>query len=430
MATRRQWLKGAVATGGLMFSPAIIRRCDVLAAPGDGGPLSPDRPIPDFAGLAGTAIQRVGVRPYREGGIRLELMPVIQTSKGAKFLIHNYGHSGAGITLSFGCAAQAASLVQSALGQMGKTVRPSVAVLGCGVIGLTTVSELRRKWPQLPITVYAKSLDLTTTTSYKAGGQFEPSQIWSEYDSDAGKKILAGYLRQSAARIRTIQAMGQAQNYGIALRKNYTLDFHDEAFNDFTPCDVVPAYKKGTLPFKELRKAGREYTTWLINPQILLPRLVADLKATVPFRTQLFTDEQNIYDRLKENIIVNCTGYGAGALFGDHKVEARRGHLIVFKNANPAQLNYFFSGGSTNNATFYFFARQSDVVLGGTVDLDKDDTQDDPIATDKDVFDRLLKNADRMFHGQDDQCVNALTGDVEKRDPLPEHGRCLDIPTV
>jgi len=271
MATRRQWLKGAVANGGLMFSPAIIRRCDALAAPGDGGPLSPDRPIPDFAGLAGTAIHRVGVRPYREGGIRLELMPVIQTSKGAKFLIHNYGHSGAGITLSFGCAAQAASLVQSALGQMGKTVRASVAVLGCGVIGLTTVSELRRKWPQLPITVYAKSLDLTTTTSYKAGGQFEPSQIWSEYDSDAGKKILAGYLRQSAARIRTIQAMGQAQNYGIALRKNYTLDFHDEAFNDFTPCDVVPAYKKGTLPFKELRKAGREYTTWLINPQILLP---------------------------------------------------------------------------------------------------------------------------------------------------------------
>jgi D-amino-acid oxidase len=306
------------------------------------------------------------------------------------------------------------------------------------VIGLTTASELRRKWPQLPITVYAKTLDLKTTTSYKAGGQFEPSQIWEEYPSEEGKKILAGYLRQSAARIRAIQAMGQAQNYGIALRKNYTLDYRDEAFNDYTPCDVVPAYKKGVLPFKELtqqdgtRLQGREYTTWLINPQILLPRLVADLKATVPFRTKLFSDEQNVYDTLKENIIVNCTGYGAGALFRDNKVEARRGHLIVFKNPNPAQLNYFFSGGSANDEIFYFFARQNDIVLGGTVDTKKEHDQDDPISSDDDVFKRLLENARRMFSGEFNQCMNALTGDVDKstRDPDPKPGRCLDIPTA
>jgi D-amino-acid oxidase len=424
MATRRQWLKGAAATGGFLFAPVLIRQS--VAA--DGGPLGPDRPVPDFDTLTQSASRVVGVRPHRIGGARLELMPVIETAKGAKFIIHNYGHSGAGITLSFGCAAKMVDNVQCALSQLGKNAKPSIAVLGCGVIGLTTATELRRKWPQLPIAVYAKSLDLTQTTSYKAGGQFEPSQIYSEYKSDDGKKVLADYLRLSAARIRAIQAAGQAQSYGIAVRKNYTLDFHDDAFNDYVPCDVVAPYRKGTLPFKQLRKAGREYTTWLINPQILLPRLMADLKkANVAFKAQTFSDAQNVYETLGENIIVNCTGYGSKDLFGDSEIHPRRGHLLVFKNANPAQFNYFFSGGSTNDATFYVFARQADIVLGGTVDEGNDD-QDDVVPADAEVFERLAQNAHRMFNGEDDRCVDALTGHSSTRTIEPEHGRCLDIP--
>jgi 2-polyprenyl-6-methoxyphenol hydroxylase-like FAD-dependent oxidoreductase len=46
-------------------------------------------------------------------------------------------------------------------------------VIGSGVIGLTVATELRRKWARLPITIYAKDIDVRNTTSFKAGGQFE-----------------------------------------------------------------------------------------------------------------------------------------------------------------------------------------------------------------------------------------------------------------
>jgi len=51
---------------------------------------------------------RVGLRPYRKSGVRIE---ADQTTDG-RALIHNYGHGGAGFTLSWGCAKSVCALVQ------------------------------------------------------------------------------------------------------------------------------------------------------------------------------------------------------------------------------------------------------------------------------------------------------------------------------
>ncbi len=51
---------------------------------------------------------RVGLRPFRPGGIRLEHEQDTRT-------IHNYGHGGSGVTLSWGCAAEVCTLVQQLL---------------------------------------------------------------------------------------------------------------------------------------------------------------------------------------------------------------------------------------------------------------------------------------------------------------------------
>ena len=54
-----------------------------------------------------------------------------------KFIVHNYGHGGAGITLSWGCAAKVRDIVQQHL--VGSP-RTKVAVLGAGVMGLTAAT--------------------------------------------------------------------------------------------------------------------------------------------------------------------------------------------------------------------------------------------------------------------------------------------------
>ena len=50
---------------------------------------------------------RVGLRPYRKSGVRVE---ADRTADG-RALIHNYGHGGAGFTLSWGCARSVLDLV-------------------------------------------------------------------------------------------------------------------------------------------------------------------------------------------------------------------------------------------------------------------------------------------------------------------------------
>ncbi len=48
---------------------------------------------------------RVGLRPFRQGGVRLE-------RQAGSRIIHNYGHGGSGVTLSWGCALEVADLVE------------------------------------------------------------------------------------------------------------------------------------------------------------------------------------------------------------------------------------------------------------------------------------------------------------------------------
>ncbi|MFD2767935.1 FAD-dependent oxidoreductase [Micromonospora eburnea] len=73
---------------------AIRRRCVAL--------------VPELAD-APVLGERIGLRPARHGGPRVEVDPDPAGPAGSR-LVHAYGHGGAGVTLAWGCAAEVADL--------------------------------------------------------------------------------------------------------------------------------------------------------------------------------------------------------------------------------------------------------------------------------------------------------------------------------
>src|SRR5687767_6098982 len=117
-----------------------------------GGPVGVAlEPDPDFACAAPGCLELAGVRPYRKVTFRLEPEMV-----GSTLVVHNYGHGGAGITMSWGCAVRVRALVVAHQPPPGQ-----IAVLGAGVMGLTAATLLRDAGYQVHI--YAAALQWTTS---------------------------------------------------------------------------------------------------------------------------------------------------------------------------------------------------------------------------------------------------------------------------
>ena len=147
-----------VAGRGAAESPRTLVRLDPALTPVD----------IDAARVIRTV---VGLRPFRAAGFVLRAQ-----SLGGKLLVHDYGHGGGGFSLSWGCATLAADLV-------GSRSPARAAVLGCGVIGLTTARVLQdRGWT---VTIYASAVPPQTTSNI-AGAQWTPTTVFSSDAADAG----------------------------------------------------------------------------------------------------------------------------------------------------------------------------------------------------------------------------------------------------
>lgn len=326
--------------------------------------------IPGFEKAGQKPMMLARYRPHREGSYRLEKEEV-----AGKWIVHNYGHSGAGITMSLGCAEQVVLKVEEIIKKNGAAVaKNGIAVLGGGVMGLTAARALAKRYqPATQIDLFTKEI-YSSTTSSVAGGQWAPSGVdWDENDSEANDQIKT-ILRSSHQQFTAM--MGPF--YGVSSMTNYTL--FDSPNTGLEKAHRLGLIKKSCLkklPFAKMNCSGFAYETLLVEPPVFLKRMHDEVfarltkdhfHASAKGFAERGTEEEMSKDvaKLKQKIIVNCTGIAGNKLFKDKgRVVPIKGQLVLLP---PQSLGYLFSGYGCDDEGWaqYMFPRKDHLVLGGT----------------------------------------------------------------
>ena len=341
-------------TGGMGLLGMSLGACSRAAGPSVLSP--PLRLAPVRASWDRVIRTTVGLRPYRPSGFVLEAERL-----GGKTLIHNYGHGGSGMSLSWGTGSMAADFAV-------EREERRAAVIGCGVVGLTTARQLQRRG--FEVTIYAMRLppDTTSNMSFAAwtptSGLFDPSRRTPAWDAQ---------FRQ-AARIayQQLQLLIGAE-YGISWIDSYALretepraGRQDEAGDRLLPPELRTGsvlLGPGEHPFPT-RYASRR-TTLRIEPSIYLDALVRDfLRFDGRIVIRKFDTPRDLMG-LDERIVVNCTGLGSHDLFGDRELTPLKGQLTVLVPQHD--VNYATFGGLPGTGGFvHMQPRRDGIVLGGT----------------------------------------------------------------
>ena len=363
--TRRAWLFGASAA----VSGCAVRRTPVASA------------VPRLARVRVSADRVirtiVGLRPFRPSGF------VVRAEKlGGKLLVHNYGHGGAGITLSWGTA-------QLAVAEGAKNLDRSCAVIGCGVVGLSTARLLQERGLQ-PV-IYAREMP-PATTSNVAGGLWSPVTVYDHTRITAEFRVQ--YAAAAATAFRRYQSLA-GDRYGVRWLPLYSLSA-EGPFQPLPPTSANYAVEPLYPAARQLPPAENPFPapfayrkhSMLIEPAIYLAALLRDFELAggkVIIRDFHTAAELAV---LPESALYNCTGLGARALFGDEELTPIRGQL-TFLLPQP-EIDYMTVGPGD----IYMFPRHDGILLGGTHEEGNWSLDIDPATTA-----RILRENAALFDG-------------------------------
>ena len=356
---RRQESRKAAETaaaGATPKTPPPAQLPQAKAPPPEGAALTPVRVDPSLEIRTLT-----GLRPFRPSGF-----VVRREEREGRTLIHNYGHGGGGMSLSWGCAHLAVRMEESVVGKY-------CAVIGGGVMGLSTAWLLLQRGAH--VTLYTRDLPPHTTSNI-AGAQWWPVSV---YD---------GPRRTEAFSAQFIEAANFAHRYfqnlvgprwGVRWLPNYYLSEGEPAngwlsgpgsalhhlqigFRDFGPGGHV-------FPARHVRR----FYSMLIEPATYLATLLRDVRAAgARLEIREFASAEEIL-RLPQSLIFHCSGLGARTLFGDEELIPAKGQLSVLMPQPEVAYNLITD-------LFYMFPRSDGIILGGTFERGATDLAPDPAA--------------------------------------------------
>jgi D-amino-acid oxidase len=337
---RRLLLQRSAALGGLGLLGGCATTADAPSAPGFREPplLAPIRARTDrIMGIT------VCLRPFRAAGPRLDAETV-----GEKLVVHNYGHGGSGWSLGWGSALIA---VKTALAGGER----DIAVIGCGALGLTAATVAQRAGAR--VTIYAKDR-IADARSARATGIWSPdSRIALASAVDPGFPARWEEMARKSFRMHQ-QYLGLA-DAPVEWTDRYSLldqprrggadsgpmDFahYESRIRDLTPISEtvepgrhpfpVPYVRKNSLPMFNIAAYGHT----LVNDFLLTGGRIE----TVEFHTPAELAA------LKQKVIINCTGYGARALWKDETIVPVRGQIAWLIPQPEVTYSLYYQGIGT-----------------------------------------------------------------------------------
>jgi glycine/D-amino acid oxidase-like deaminating enzyme len=270
----------------------------------------------------------VCTRPFRAQGPRIETETV-----GDKRVVHNYGHGGSGWSLSWGSAAAARDLALAG-GQR------DVAVIGCGALGLTAALQMLRAGAA--VTIYAAERTPYTRSARATG-------VWSPDSRIAAESAVSSDF---PARWEAMARRSWVDHHAFVGLDGDPVRFIDQ-YNLSAKRGgngaVGPTPTPGRVGFvrygdrlADLVPHSRELAMgehpFPVASARVVPQMTFNVAEYARQLTEAFLMEggrivQRVFNHpselsaLAEPVVVNCTGYGARALFGDESVVPVRGQI-------------------------------------------------------------------------------------------------------
>jgi len=299
----------------------------------------------------------VGLRPHRDSGFVLRAEKLDE-----KLLVHNYGHGGSGMSLSWGTGQMAAEAAT-------ERDQRRAAVIGCGVVGLTSARQLQRRG--FDVTIYAMSVPPDTTSNMSLAG-FTPTSGLIE-NARRTTEWTEQFRRAARIAYRQLQLLA-GPYYGVSWISNYNLTDEPEEGPPETG-DLLPAelrtggvrFGPGEHPFPTKYAFRRPVIR--IEPSIYLDALVRDfLSFGGRIVIRKFDTPRDLMS-LAQPIIINCTGLGSRTLFADDEIIPLKGQLTHF--VPQPEINYQTASDTRNaalrgNIGIHMMPRTDGIALGGT----------------------------------------------------------------
>lgn len=309
--------------------------------------------LPKVLAEEGRVIRTVaGIRPYRDAGF-----VVREEALGAKRLLHNYGHGGAGITLSWG-----SSRLATQIGLAGHS--GPVAVIGAGALGLTCAKLAQEAG--YTVTIYAADLPPETTSNI-AGGQVHPASLFSSRAvSDEWMAQFAAAMDYSYRRFQ----ISVGEDTGVRWLTTYD-ETRGRSVDEVERRMMAAAriLREGEHPFPV--EMMREWRTMYVETGRWLEHLLRDVRIAGGRIVRRRFDNVDAIASLPEALVFNCTGFGARDLFGDTDMIAARGQLAILLPQPEIRHAYRARAG-------YMFPRPDGIVLGGTFERGEEDATPQP----------------------------------------------------